>query len=527
MLGYYHNWKETGDSRLEEDCHSSERKHCPATNGRTRTPICSADNGPKRTKTGHDNGRLLEFLLIVQSASEIVGFDRKRPLDEADPSSNQAQSAAKRSAPSAAEAAHEASNAQASGGHPAQSSTPVQRRISRGPNGETLIPRVMPQECHKEIPKIPIPSSWIFAIDATPDCSMTLESREWWEDYGPWLEANKSKLKLSAKNWNRKEIAMKKEWKLKKDEGNDHWDFVCLPEPRYRDDDKEDEDETEEEEEENEDENGNEGENESGEAPKTKKNPAGKLASAYPDHISTISMLGRDRASWWQLESLKRDQDDFLMHIYNDFTNYGRLEVIENIFLHFEKILKDKNVSHHEVWASYEGFVATIQSGLLGFAMCDDSNKCAAIIELIGFLTIIVLDFLKKRGVLSPDSDIPNFGFTLASIIQWVWLLTSDFTEWRPKATWVYRVMDMAEEAGITLRDPGKWDELVEKINANKPASKSLNKWKPVSWTTKLRTFKSNHGQSVFGRGPVGGIGGDYYDITKMSAEERKERSYA
>ena len=118
--------------------------------------------------------------------------------------------------------------------------------------------------------------------------------------------------------------------------------------------------------------------------------------------------------------------------------------------------------------------------------MCDDSNKCAAIIELIGFLTIIVLDFLKKRGVLSPDSDIPNFGFTLASIIQWAWLLTSDFTEWRPKATWVYRVMDMAEEAGITLRDPGKWDELVEKINANKPASKSLNKWKPVSWTTKV-----------------------------------------
>jgi hypothetical protein len=88
--------------------------------------------------------------------------------------------------------------------------------------------------------------------------------------------------------------------------------------------------------------------------------------------------------------------------------------------------------------------VVQVDCRLTDSKVCDDSAKCASIIELIGFLTIIVMDFLKKRNVLSPDSDIPNLGFTFASMIQWAWSLTTDFSNWRSNATWIYRVIHLA-----------------------------------------------------------------------------------
>lgn len=96
-----------------------------------------------------------------------------------------------------------------------------------------MMPQFMPRECAeaKVTENLPMPSRWVAVIDAIPDRSMTLGSRKWWEDHGPWLEANKKGLKLSAAKWKMREEAMKQDGTVPDDEGNDDWDFICLPIP--------------------------------------------------------------------------------------------------------------------------------------------------------------------------------------------------------------------------------------------------------------------------------------------------------
>lgn len=96
-----------------------------------------------------------------------------------------------------------------------------------------MMPRFMPRGCGeaKVIENLPMPSRWVIVIDATPNRFMTLNSRKWWEDHGLWLEAHKAGLKLSAVKWKIREEAMKQDGTIPDDEGNDDWDFICLPIP--------------------------------------------------------------------------------------------------------------------------------------------------------------------------------------------------------------------------------------------------------------------------------------------------------
>lgn len=180
------------------------------------------------------------------------------------------------------------------------------RHISRGPNGEAFIPHIIPKEYADAMKKLPIPFSWIAGIDATPGREMTTGDREWWETHGAWLEKNKKALKLKDADWKLRDEALAKEVPRKEDEGYEDFDFVCIRKPRNPWEDEEEE-------------------------PEAGKNPVGKLASLHPDHKWVFSMLGQDRSQWWILEAMKRDPDEFGMHIYKHFGNYGKFEVMENI----------------------------------------------------------------------------------------------------------------------------------------------------------------------------------------------------
>jgi hypothetical protein len=68
-------------------------------------------------------------------------------------------------------------------------------------------------------------------------------------------------------------------------------------------------------------------------------------------------MRGIDRCDWWQQEALKRNQDEFDMHIYNDFTGYGMHELMENIVSRpqdFELIQVSLLVKVCAVWLSLQ-----------------------------------------------------------------------------------------------------------------------------------------------------------------------------
>lgn len=266
----------------------------------------------------------------------------KRPLEEGDDNARQSRSKTTKTTETSGDQPAE------DDGEGAQSQQrPRTRRIARGPKGEIFLPEIMPRECADVIKDIPMPGGWVRAIDATPDRCMTLNSRQWWEEYGTWLEQHKKKLKLSAADWKKKDAALKKDPEpVPDDEGNDDWDFICCSKPNMesRREEYEGEEDSEDEEEDEDDEEGDDEEDGDGEAndkgkgkdkgqgkKDANKKPIDKFASLHPEWPWVFTVLGRDRFRWWVQEATKRDQDSFGLHYYNDYTWYGALEVVESI----------------------------------------------------------------------------------------------------------------------------------------------------------------------------------------------------
>ncbi|KAI5460083.1 hypothetical protein BGZ63DRAFT_426032 [Mariannaea sp. PMI_226] len=405
-------------------------------------------------------------------------------------------------------------------------------RVTLGPNGEILIPSILPEECAKSIPKIPIPGSWIRGLDGTPGRVMTLASRRWWETNSPWLIANRTKLGIKPSDWAKRGEAMLKEVELKEDEGKNDWDFICLPKHEDRDGDDDDEDDDDDDDDEDEEADGEDDDENEGEAAnrnskrkgkgKDKKrpdeaSPVGKLASLHPGYPYIASMRAHDRYQWWLLEVLKRDQDDFSLHIYNDFSLYGQLEVLENIFLQFSKVFKP-TADVRNVWPEVEGLALILDMGVIDFTMVEDGDRGGRTIEMIGNMTVACMDYLVQHELFSPASSVPNIGYILSLIIKWSWDQTQDEegNSWEDNGSWIYYVVKTAEDAGISLTDASRMDEILEKAKARSIPESSLTKWRNIKWASKLKSFRSRYGS----------IGGQSHDITKMSAARRKQHSY-
>ena len=70
----------------------------------------------------------------------------------------------------------------------------------------------------------------------------------------------------------------------------------------------------------------------------------GKPAAKSPGYAWVFTKAGYDQYLHWIDEQGKRDQDDFHMHIYSDFSGYGIVEVMENqvwLFLNGDLFTKD------------------------------------------------------------------------------------------------------------------------------------------------------------------------------------------
>ncbi|KAM5364990.1 hypothetical protein ACJZ2D_011250 [Fusarium nematophilum] len=458
-----------------------------------------------------------------KKASQAKG---KRPLEEADDNQREPRRSKRVSTGKQAEEAQQPTEEPGESSSTANraSEGPRTRRIRRGPNGEAFVPEVMPKECADVIRKIPMPPRWIAGIDATPKRSMTLTSREWWEEHGPWLEKHKKQLKLSAADWKKREEAMKKDATVPEDEGNDDWDFVCRVKPSG--DGGDDEDEEDEEEEEEEEEGEGQGEKDADKVDADKgRSLHGKLASLHPDYPWIFTMRGLDRSQWWAQEVLKRDQDDFSMHIYNDFTSYGVLEVVENIFQQFSDVKKPK-ASYHDIWPEVEGLALALRTNLIDFGMCDDSERCQRVTEMMGYLALSAIDTLKKQNVFGPNSDVRNIGLVLSMMIRWAWEQMTDYDYDEEKCSWIYKLIDLAEGANINLAVPADFAGellLIKAARANK--AKGMTKWDSVNWTNKVKAYVGRHG-GMAGPRSKPKMGGDRFDITKMSTAERKKHSY-
>ncbi|KAF4448339.1 amine oxidase (flavin-containing) [Fusarium austroafricanum] len=389
------------------------------------------------------------------------------------------------------------------------------RRISRGPKGEVMMPQIMPHECAESnvIETIPMPSRWVMYFDAIPDRSLTLGSRRWWEDHGPWLDAHKKALKLSDANWKMRDEAMKQDDTVPDDEGADDWDFVCVSIPRVERGSLYDEDEEDEEDEESDDE---EGENDND--PEKKKDegekPYNKLASLHPEWPWFFTMRGLDRYTWWEQGCLNRSQDDFGLYIYNDFSSYGMIELMENVFAQFSSVFKP-TASYRDFWPEVEALALTLRGELLDYYVLgiDDYRRPVEMTQMVGYLILATIDALKKQDVFKPDSEIRNLGLVLFMLIRWG-REALDYEISEESCSWIYKVIDLAEEAGIKFTAPHNFDTSFNEIMENRDGrAKQMKKWDNVKWPAKIKTYKSKHGR----------LGGHEFDITKFSKAKREE----
>ncbi|KAL7928923.1 hypothetical protein V8C35DRAFT_325548 [Trichoderma chlorosporum] len=370
------------------------------------------------------------------------------------------------------------------------------RRAPQGPDGEPLIPRILPSECAKAREKMLLPPRWISAIDAIPGRELTLGDRKWWEVNSPWLEANKKSIGLSDKHWKMRDEAYAKGQPLGENEANLPDDFICIhaPEDEQPDFDNEECDEDDP----DEDEEDYMAKKKAREAKYNAEWEAvckivGQFASLHPDHQWVAS-------------------DDYSMHIYNDFSWYGNMEVMENLFVHFEKVLKRKSHTPLELWQELEGLALILSSGAVQFEMCDDSDRCGKILELIGFMTIAVIDSLQQPSLFVKDSQIPNIPMMLALLIKYAWTMGTQYG-WEDEVAWVFHVIKLAEAADIALSGPSKFDKMLVEIKDedSKQTAASRSKWTKSKFVNKFKSYGSR--------------GGEQFVIANMPASKRKQYS--
>ena len=131
-------------------------------------------------------------------------------------------------------------------------------------------------------------------------------------------------------------------------------EYVCILDREGDDDDDGEEDEVED--------NGGE---EAGD--KAKKNREAsdvylQPADDHPQHKLIVTRATNTLVNKYRVEIVKRNQDEFSCHFYNDFTGYGQQEVIENILQATYNEFVSKKFDLHRFWVHIEALAVFFYS---------------------------------------------------------------------------------------------------------------------------------------------------------------------
>ena len=199
-----------------------------------------------------------------------------------------------------------------------------------------MLPRAIPLEAMASEKLKIYPLSWT-GCDGTPGRVMSTGNPIWWEENRQWLTENAKQLKLNEEVWKKKAEKSKKDaekgertepFKTNKSKmGFEDYDWVCVCRPVW--DVKAEANEKDEDE-------------ESLGDPCGKKCKTNNLIDQHPGYIWIRTMKGTDRFMFWFQEQLKREPNEFDMHIYEDFSGYGQLEILQNAvrvpYLYFQHL---------------------------------------------------------------------------------------------------------------------------------------------------------------------------------------------
>lgn len=171
---------------------------------------------------------------------------------------------------------------------------------------------------------------------------------------------------------------------------------------------------------------------------------------------------------------------------------------------------------------------------LLTHTVIDDGERVQVTCEVVGALILATIEALKKQDVFKPDSEIRNLGLVLFIFIRWG-REQLDYGVEEENWSWIYKIIDFAEEAGIKLTAPHNFEKDYEVIKDHREEwAQRMGKWNNVKWNNivsfstvalrmtrltgfQLRDFKDNKGSTK--------LGGHEFDITRMSKAQRQQHS--
>lgn len=129
------------------------------------------------------------------------------------------------------------------------------------------------------------------------------------------------------------------------------------------------------------------------------------------------------------------------VYIYNDFTGYGEIELLENVVNAFEKEWKKvRGRKSEELFWRIEALALFLFRNPGQWNMCDDGERVCSLRRLISSMFLETFLLLKKDNLLTPDSPLKNVGFVAAVIAN------CDCANEKLR-----KVVNLCKDAGITV----------------------------------------------------------------------------
>ncbi|KAK6071562.1 hypothetical protein SCUP234_09673 [Seiridium cupressi] len=239
---------------------------------------------------------------------------------------------------------------------------------------------------------------------------------------------------------------------------------------------------------------------------------AGKPESEFPGY-KWIGMNETQRLSnEYRIHATYTNPDMFGMYIYNDFYGYGVLECIQNALMGRRQLLaidnefkkKSSDRSVEQMWALSAALIHWIVAENGPWIGADDGEQVNATANLIGRAFLSILNELDLAGLLQADGPIKDLG------------LTKNF-KWRKVIAYAKKAKVDFKEAGL-FRSDSDVKTLEEIYGEIAPLSGDgkADRW---GWKKAVTAHAKNYGSG-------GKIGGDKYNILRMSRTERAKYAF-
>ncbi|KAK9780694.1 hypothetical protein SCAR479_01880 [Seiridium cardinale] len=259
---------------------------------------------------------------------------------------------------------------------------------------------------------------------------------------------------------------------------------------------------------------------------------SGKPASEFPGY-KWIGMNETQRLSnEYRIQATYTDPDMFGMYIYNDFYGYGVLECIQNALMGRRQLLaidnefkkKSSDRSVEQMWALSAALIHWIVAENGPWIGADDGEQVKATANLIGRAFLSTLNELDLAGLLQADGPIKDLGLVIAICLYWSHDLDDYGIEETKNFKWRKEVIAYAKKAKVDFKEAG----LFRTDSDVKTLEEIYGEVAPLSGDAKADRWGWKKAVTAHGKkyGSGGKMGGDKYNILKMSRTERAKYAF-